>query len=90
MENQNKINTTSDFYAVSDLKLQSFLRSMHPDSFFGVNKNSNKVVFLFKKSKEIVDMAEGYLRGDKFTMSPLAMAHYLDEGKALIFNDYKI
>lgn len=92
MENQKKIKTSrKDFYRVSDLKLQAFLREMSPSSFVGVNKGSpKKVLFLFEDTSKVRQLAEGYFQGKKFKMSPLGMATNLDLGKSLIYGDFEM
>jgi hypothetical protein len=77
------------YYKTSDLKLQAFLRLMHPDSFVGVNRdNSNKVIFIFRVTSSISELRDGYLNGNKYEISPLAFANKIDEGKGLIYGDY--
>ena len=76
-------------YLTSDIKLQAFLRLMLPISFIGLNKtNSNKVNFVFKKSKELMELVNGYLIRKQYLISPLAFAENIDQGKAMIFGDY--
>lgn len=76
-------------YLTSDIKLQAFLRLMLPDSFVGLNKtNSNKVNFVFRKSKELAEFISGYLTRKQYLISPLAFAENIDQGKAMIYGDY--
>ena len=83
MENVNK------HYQTSDLYLQAFLRLMSPSSFSGVSKsNPRKVVFQFQNSKEIKELVDGYLKGEKFNISPQGLTTNINLGKALIFDDY--
>ncbi len=78
----------NNYYRTSDLKLYAFLRTVSPDSFVGVNKaDFSKVTFLFKHSQKLVELANGYWRGDEFTLSPLQLGMNLDLGKTLIFGD---
>ena len=75
-------------YQTSDLYLQAFLRLVSPSSFVGVIKtNPRKVVFQFQNSKEIKELVSGYLRGDKFNISPLGLTTNISLGKGLIFDD---
>lgn len=80
-----------DKYLTSDIKLQAFLRLMLPDSFIGLNKtNPNKVNFVFKKSKELIEFANGYLYRKQYLISPLSFAENIDQGKAMIYGDFEI
>ncbi len=80
-----------DKYITSDIKLQAFLRLMLPDSFIGLNKtNPNKVNFIFKKSKELIEFANGYLYRKQYLISPLTFAENIEQGKAMIYGDYEI
>lgn len=82
MENQ------SNYYRTSDLKCYAFLRTVSPNSFVGVNKSDfNKVTFLFKHSQKLVELVNGYWRGEEFTLSPLQLGMNLDLGKTMIFGD---
>lgn len=82
IENQEK-------YLTSDIKLQAFLRLMLPDAFIGVNKtNPNKVNFVFNRSKELVEYANGYLVRKQYSISPLSFAENIEQGKAMIYGDY--
>lgn len=84
-----KIDRSNEHYLTSDIKLQAFLRLMLPNSFIGLNKsNPNKVNFVFKKSKELIEFANGYLDRKKFLISPLSFAENIDQGKAMIYGDY--
>jgi len=82
----------NQFYLTSDIKVQAFLRLMLPNSFIGINKNNpnnpNKVNFVFKKNKELVDFVNGYLYRKEYLISPLAFAENIDQGKAMIHGDY--
>lgn len=80
MENQNN-------YRTNDLKLFSFLRTVLPDSFMGIDKNSHKVAFIFKDSKKLTQLIDGYWRGEKVFISPLQFAQNFDVGKTLIFGN---
>ena len=83
--------TKTNHYQVSDLKLQAFLRLMSPKSFIGVNKSSGrKVLFIFKDSTELKELANAYLRGEEFTLSPLNLGKFIDLGKSLIFENYDV
>lgn len=83
---ENAINITSNgLVAITDLKLQAFLRALNPESFRGVNRVGNKVSFLFTNHKEFSSIVANYWRGEKFTVSPLAMSNNIDNGKSLIF-----
>lgn len=84
---ESEINITSTgLAAISDLKLQAFLRALNPQSFRGVNRVGNKVSFLFTNYKELSGVVSAYWRGEKFTVSPLAMSNNIDNGKSLIFS----
>lgn len=83
----------NQFYTSSDLKLQAFLRLMLPDSFVGLNKTtqySNKVNFVFKKSKVLTEFINGYLSRRQYLISPLSFAENIDQGKGMIFGDFSM
>jgi len=81
--------TTPPLYLTSDLKMTAFLRLMLPESFVGLNKtNPHKVNFLFKPSKELTDLINGYLSRKEYLISPLSLADSIDQGKAMIYGDY--
>lgn len=62
---------------------------MLPDSFIGINKtNPHKVNFVFKKSKNLTDFANGYLYRKQYLISPLSFAENIDQGKGMIHGDY--
>lgn len=83
---ENEINITSNgLAAITDLKLQAFLRALNPESFKGVNRVGNKVSFLFTNYKEFSSVVTAYWRGEKFSVSPLAISNNIDNGKSLIF-----
>lgn len=76
-------------YLTSDIKLQAFLRLMLPDSFVGINKtNPNKVNFVFLKSQQLIEYANGYLVRKEYLISPLSFAENIEQGKAMIYGDY--
>lgn len=78
-----------EYYLTSDIKLQAFLRLMLPESFVGLNKtNPKKVNFVFKKSKELTEFANGYLFRKEYLIAPLSFAENIDQGKAMIYGDY--
>ena len=78
-----------NLYTSSDLKLQAFLRLKSPSSFIGINKsNPKRVIFVFRKSNELLKLVEDYSQGKEFLMSPLIFGNYIDDGKTLIFSDY--
>ena len=84
---ENEINITSNGLAsITDLKLQAFLRALNPESFRGVNRAGSKVSFLFTNNKDLTSVVAAYWRGEKFTVSPLAMSNNIDNGKSLIFS----
>lgn len=81
MENKEK-------YLTSDLKLQAFLRTILPNSFVGINKNTaNKVNFIFYKDKKLDEHVRGYFEGEKYLLSPQSFANYIDIGKDMIFGN---
>jgi len=83
MENQNNFRT-------SDLKLFSFIKTVSPESFIGINRDSrNKVAFIFRNSKKLDQQVESYWKGEKFMISPLQLGLNLDVGKTLIFGNSK-
>lgn len=89
MENQNKINiTTNGLISLSDLKLSAFLRTINPNFFHGVNRSSNKVYFLFSNTPEVSAIIEGYQMRKNFTFSPLEFSINIEQAKALVFGDY--
>lgn len=78
-----------NFYKTSDLKLQAFLRLMLPHSFVGLNKsNQHKVNFLFKPSKDLTELINGYISRKEYLISPLSFADNIEQGKAMIYGDY--
>ena len=78
----------SNYYKTTDLKLYAFLRTVSPNSFVGVNKaDFSKVTFLFKHSQKLIEFVNGYWRGEEFTLSPLQLGMNLDLGKTLIFGN---
>lgn len=83
MENQSN-------YRTSDLKLFSFIKTVSPESFIGINRDSrNKVSFIFKNSKKLTQQIEDYWKDKKFMISPLQLGLNLDVGKTLIFGNSK-
>lgn len=83
MENQNN-------YRTNDLKLFSFIKTISPESFIGINRDSNnKVAFIFKNSKKLTQLVEGYWKGEQFLLSPLQLGMNFDIGKNLIFGGSK-
>lgn len=81
--------TPPPFYSTSDLKIQAFLRLMLPDSFVGLNKtNPHKVNFLFKPSKELTELINGYLSRKTYHISPISFADNIEQGKAMVYGDY--
>jgi len=91
MKGQKEIKNQSEYYRTNDLKLQAFLRLKTPNSFIGVNKtNPQRVIFLFKKTPRILKLADGYLQGQIYKLSPLAFGINIDLGKSLIFDDYEL
>jgi len=90
MKNLEKIKTNQDkTYTTSDLHLQAFLRLKAPNKFINVNKsNPSRVIFVFEKTPEILKLANGYLMGRQYKLSPLAFATNIDLGKSLIFGDF--
>lgn len=84
-----KNHNSEQYYLTSDIKLQAFLRLMLPDSFIGINKsNPSKVNFVFTRSKELIDFANGYLIRKQYLISPLSFAENIEQGKAMIYGDY--
>lgn len=79
----------NNIYSTTDLKLQAFLRLKSTSSFIGINNtNPRRVIFVFRKSDELMELVNGYFQGKEYMMSPLLMANYIDQGKTLIFSEY--
>ena len=75
---------------LSDLKLQAFLRTLFPELFIKADHSQHpKIFFLFHETQELSDAINGYLRGESFSFSPLSYAERIDQGKKLIFGNYK-
>lgn len=80
---------SEQYYLTSDIRLEAFLRLMLPDSFIGLNTtNPNKVNFVFKKSKDLTELINGYLTRKKYLISPHSFAENIEQGKAMIYGDY--
>lgn len=76
---------------LNDIKLSAFVRLTLPQSFQGIERESNgRVGFVFNESPELQQVVTDYLKGKEFTFSPQLYGQQLDICKGIIFQKYEL